>query len=152
MVTQLVRTLLAAADNNGHRLATIVAGGRAWIRLQIESWHKYINFYINLMNQTKSFDGGHRKGMCKAAHPWGGVESSNSRCQRGEGLAASTPCWWCLLGDLCFLCGFWLVTHQSDMSYLHFRGVTKCPTQACTIPWYCSFEKSNWGILPTKRQ
>ena len=35
--------------------------------------------------------------------------------------------------SLCFLCGFLLVTHQS-LSYLCFRGVTKCPTQACTIP------------------
>ena len=32
-----------------------------------------------------------------------------------------------------FVC-FWLVTCQSDMSYLHFRGVTKYPTQACTTP------------------
>jgi hypothetical protein len=44
-----------------------------------------------------------------------------------EGLAAPPPWWWCLLGDLCFLCVYWLVTR-------HFRGVTKCPTQACTIP------------------
>ena len=36
---------------------------------------------------------------------------------------------------LCFLCVFFLlVTHQLDTSYLRFRGVTKCPTQACTIP------------------
>ena len=26
------------------------------------------------------------------------------------------------------------MTRQSDVSYLRFRGVTKCPTQACTIP------------------
>ncbi len=26
-----------------------------------------------------------------------------------------------------------LVTCQSEASYLRFRGVTKCPTQACTI-------------------
>jgi hypothetical protein len=51
-----------------------------------------------------------------------------------EGQAASPPWWWCLLGDLCFLCVFWLVTCLSDASYLRFRGVTKCPTQACTIP------------------
>jgi hypothetical protein len=51
-----------------------------------------------------------------------------------EGRAAPPPWPWCLLGDLCFLCGFWLVTRQSDASYLRFRGVTKCPTQACTIP------------------
>jgi hypothetical protein len=50
-----------------------------------------------------------------------------------EGLAASPIWWWCLVGDLCFLCGFWLVAHP-DTSYLRFRGVTKWPTQACTIP------------------
>ena len=34
-----------------------------------------------------------------------------------------------------FVCFFLLVTRQSDTSYLCFRGVlTKCPTQACTIP------------------
>jgi hypothetical protein len=51
-----------------------------------------------------------------------------------EGLVASPPWWWCLVGDLCFLCGFWLVTCQSATSYLRFRGVTKWATQACTIP------------------
>jgi hypothetical protein len=51
-----------------------------------------------------------------------------------EGLAAPPPWWWCLLGELCFLCGFWLVTRQSYLSYIHFRGVTKWATQACTIP------------------
>ena len=39
--------------------------------------------------------------------------------------------------SLCFLCGFWLGTHHLDLFYLltiRFKGVTKCPTQACTIP------------------
>jgi len=31
-----------------------------------------------------------------------------------------------------FVC-FLFVTSQLDTSYIHFRGVTKCPTQACTI-------------------
>jgi hypothetical protein len=35
---------------------------------------------------------------------------------------------------LCFLCGFWLVTRQLYLSYVHFKGVTKWATQACTIP------------------
>jgi hypothetical protein len=34
--------------------------------------------------------------------------------------------WWCLLGELCFLYGFWLVTHQSYL-YAHFRGVQSGP-------------------------
>ena len=51
-----------------------------------------------------------------------------------EGRAASPPWWSCLLRDLCFLIGFWLVTRQLYLSYVHFRGVTKWATQACTIP------------------
>ena len=51
-----------------------------------------------------------------------------------EGRSAPPPWWLCLVGDLCFLCSFWLVTRQSDTSCLRFRGVTKWPTQACTIP------------------
>jgi hypothetical protein len=51
-----------------------------------------------------------------------------------EGWAAPPPWWWCLVGDLCFLCGLWLVTRQADTSYLRFRGVIKWATQACTIP------------------
>ena len=35
-----------------------------------------------------------------------------------EGLAASPPWWLCLLGELCFLCAFWFVTHQWYSSYL----------------------------------
>ena len=38
------------------------------------------------MNQTKFFDGGQGKGMHKAAHPLGGVGSSNPRRWRGERL------------------------------------------------------------------
>jgi len=36
------------------------------------------------MSQTKSFDGGHGKGMHKTAHPWCGVDSSN-QCRRRVG-------------------------------------------------------------------
>ena len=51
-----------------------------------------------------------------------------------KGRAAPTP-WWCWLSCwLCFMCGFWLVTCQSYSSYIHFRGVTKWVTHACTIP------------------
>ena len=51
-----------------------------------------------------------------------------------EGWAAPPPWLCCLLCCLCFLCGFWLVTRQSNMSYLRFRCVTKWATQACIIP------------------
>jgi hypothetical protein len=33
-----------------------------------------------------------------------------------EGSAAPPPWSWCLLGNLCFLCAFWLVTRQLDSS------------------------------------
>ncbi len=70
--------------------------------------------------------------MRKAAHPSGGMGSSNPRRWRGKQLHHH--------GDgvchvVCaFLCSFWLVTCQSYSSYLRFRGVTKWATQACTIP------------------
>jgi hypothetical protein len=54
-------------------LATIVAGGRALIQLNMKIDKKYINFYINLLNQTKSFNNGLGKDMRKAARPSGGV-------------------------------------------------------------------------------
>ena len=50
-----------------------------------------------------------------------------------EGRAAPPPWWCCLSCCLCFLCSFCLVTCQSYSSYVHFRGVAKWPTQACTI-------------------
>ena len=41
------------------------------------------------------------------------------------------------------------MTHQSDVSYLRFRGVTKFPTQACTIPIGGGFNHpwhDAWGL------
>jgi hypothetical protein len=64
-------------------LATIVAGGRALIQLNMRSI-KYIDFYTNLLNQTKSFDSGLGTNMRKAACPSGGVVSSNPRRWRGK--------------------------------------------------------------------
>jgi hypothetical protein len=58
------------------------------------------------MNQTKSFNGGNGKGMRKAAHPSGGMGHGFIKSTSLEGLAASPSWWWCLLGDLCFLCAF----------------------------------------------
>jgi len=40
-------------------------------------------FYINCMNLLNPFEGGIEKCMCKAAHPWGGLDSSKSRRRRG---------------------------------------------------------------------
>jgi hypothetical protein len=44
--------------------------------------HKLINFYINLLNLLNRFDGSIGTSMRKAAHPSGGVGSSNPRRQR----------------------------------------------------------------------
>ncbi len=68
-----------------------------------------------------------------------------------EGQAAPTP-WWCWLSCcLCFLCGFWLMTCQSYSSYIHFRGVTKWATQACTIPPVVWCQKELCGGVYGKR-
>ena len=40
------------------------------------------------------------------------------------------------------------MTRQSDAYYLCFRGVTKCPTQACTIP--TGFDNGILMCLPCK--
>ena len=66
-------------------LATIVAGRRARIRLNIEVNIK-IDFYINLLNLLNRFDGNIGTNMLKAAHPSGGMGSSNPRRWRGERL------------------------------------------------------------------
>ena len=69
-----------------------------------------------------------------------------------EGRVAPPPWWWCLSCCLCFLCGFWLVTCQSYLSYVHFRGVTKWPTQACIIPslrWITASNMTLWHHFHT---
>jgi hypothetical protein len=47
---------------------------------------KLFYFYFNLLNQLNRFDSGIGKNMWKAAHPLGGMNSSNSRRWRGERL------------------------------------------------------------------
>ncbi len=65
--------------------ATIVAGRRARIRFNIEvNINKLI--YINLLNLLNRFDSSIGTSMRKAAHPSGGVGSSNLRRWRGEPL------------------------------------------------------------------
>jgi hypothetical protein len=65
--------------------STIVTNGRALIQLTIRSI-KYIDFYINLMNQEKSFNSGLETNMRKAACSLGGVVSLNPRRWRGKRL------------------------------------------------------------------
>jgi hypothetical protein len=50
--------------------------------------YKYIDFYINSLNLTKTFDSGLEKWMRKTARHSGGVVSSNPRPWRVERL-----CW-----------------------------------------------------------
>jgi hypothetical protein len=58
------------------------------------------------MIQTKSFDDGHGKGMHKAAHPRGGMDSSNPRRPRDwrlhhhGGVVCLVISAFCVLSDL----------------------------------------------------
>jgi hypothetical protein len=65
--------------------ATIVAGGRTQIQLNIRSIQIYY-FYIALLNLTKPFKGGLGQYMHKAARPSGSVDSLNPSRWRGERL------------------------------------------------------------------
>jgi hypothetical protein len=47
---------------------------------------KLINLYVNLLNLLNRFDEGIDTNMRKAAHPLGGLGSSNPRRWRGERL------------------------------------------------------------------
>ena len=81
------------------------------------------------MNLLNCFNGGLGTNMRKAAHPSGSKGSSNPHRWSGSNAEG-----WCIRGYLFFVCGFWLVNHQSDSLYLRFRGVTKLASQACAIP------------------
>jgi hypothetical protein len=83
--------------------ATIVAGGRALIQLNIEVDKHILIFYINLLNLTRPFNSGLGQYMHKAAFPSGGLDSSNPCRWRGEWLHHHGGC---LLGHLFFLCRF----------------------------------------------
>ena len=76
----------------------------------------------------------HRNKHAQGRPQLGCMGSSNPRRWRQEGQVTPPPWWWCLVGELGFLGGFWLVTCQSGTSYLCFRGATKWATQACTMP------------------
>jgi hypothetical protein len=66
-------------------LATIVAGGRAQIRLNIRSI-KYIGFYISLLILPKPFDSDLGKYMRQAARHLDGMDSLNLSRWRGKWL------------------------------------------------------------------
>ena len=65
--------------------ATIIAGRWAQFRQHTEaSINNFIS--INVLNLLNHFNGGIATNMLKAAHPLGGVGSSNPRRWRGEHL------------------------------------------------------------------
>ena len=81
---ELVRILLAAADDNGSRFSHHCCRQASLIPIKHRSRHELINFYINLLNPLNRFDSSLGKNMLKAAHPSaGGVGSSNPRRRRG---------------------------------------------------------------------
>jgi hypothetical protein len=130
-----MRIWLAAATDNVCRYSQHCRHWTRWFWQHTE----LINFYfiesIKLLHQ--GLPNKHAQG--RPPLWWHGFINSTPL----EGQAAPPPWWWCLLGDLCFLCGFWLKTRQSDESYLCFRGVTKWATLACTIP-KCVFCSREW--------
>ena len=118
-------------------LATIVAGGRAQFQKIIEvNRNKLIStliYGIYSIALTVALE--------KICLRHGFIKSMPL-----EGRAAPPPRWCCLSCCLRFLCVFWLVTCQSDVSYLSFRGVTKWATQACTIPYTMQrYKNPAWG-------
>jgi hypothetical protein len=66
--------------------ATIVAGGRARIRLNIRLIQIYFDFYISLLILPKPFNSNLEKYMRKAACHLDGMDSLNPRRWRGERL------------------------------------------------------------------
>jgi hypothetical protein len=73
---------LAAADNKGCRFGHHCCRRASPNSIKHRGKHKLIIFYINLLNLLNRFDGSIGTSMRKAAHPSGGVGSSNPRRQR----------------------------------------------------------------------
>jgi hypothetical protein len=77
---------LAVADDKGCRFGHHCCRRASPNSIKHRGKHKLINFYINLLNLLNRFDGGIGTSMSKAAHPSGGVDSSNPHSWRGERL------------------------------------------------------------------
>jgi hypothetical protein len=76
--------LLATADNNaGRHFGHHCCRRASPIAIKHRGQYEFINFYNNLFNLLNCLDGVLGKIMRKAAHPSGGVVSSNPRCLRG---------------------------------------------------------------------
>jgi len=94
---------LAAAADKGCRFGHHCCRRASPNSIKHRGKHKLINFYINLLNLLNRFDGSIGTSMRKAAHPSGGVGSSNPCRWRGERLHHHGDG----VGELCFLCGFY---------------------------------------------
>ena len=81
-----IRILWAAADDKGRRFGQHCRGRTSPNLIKHRGRHKLINFYFDLLNLLNRFDGGIGTNMRKAAHPSGGMGSSNLRRWRGERL------------------------------------------------------------------
>jgi hypothetical protein len=77
---------LAAADDNGRRFGHHCCRWTSPNSIKYRGQQKLINFYFNLWNLLNRFDGGIGRNMRKAAHPSGGMGSSNPCRWRGERL------------------------------------------------------------------
>jgi hypothetical protein len=75
--------LLASADANERRFGHHCCRRASAISIKHRGQYKLIDFYFNLLNLFNCFDGVLGKIMRKAAHPSGGVGSSNPSHLRG---------------------------------------------------------------------
>ncbi len=78
----LVQTILAAADDKGRHFGHHCCRRTSPNSIKHRGQYKLINFYINLLNILNHFDSGIRTNTRKAAHPSGGMGSSNPRLER----------------------------------------------------------------------
>ncbi len=85
--------------------------------------YKYIGFYINLLNLTKSFNSGLKKWMHKAARHSDGVDSSNPRCWRGKRLHhhGGGVCWLFVLLWMDSWCHELIICKKWDKNKLKMR-------------------------------
>jgi len=83
---QSILILLAAVANNGCSFSHHCCRRTSPILTTHRGWYKSIYFYFDLWNLLNRFDGGIGTNMHKAAHPLGGVGSSNPHRWMGERL------------------------------------------------------------------
>jgi hypothetical protein len=123
--------LLAVTDDNERHFGHHCCWRASPISIKHRGQHKLIIFYIKFMILLKLVDCGVEK-ICgrPSAPPAAWIHQIHA----AGGASGAITMVMVFVRSLCFLCGFRLVTYQLDSSYLCFRGVTKCPTQACTIP------------------